>query len=242
MAAQTRHTPEQDMRSNYLWAQSQGFAGARDGLSHHRDIYGRVQSVPSGFPVVWSLHHYGPPPANPWNHALDVLDAIPDRPMILPVVEPSVGYDVSGMHPQLALGISLEFLRAIDGRADILTGDPVHRLAEEEWAITDALVSTGQVSVIGVHCYAHHLAVPLGDVIRAAKARYGLPVALGETSFHDGHPGNEGRPHGCRNRHEWKAYVEREAAEAEWACWMPVLGINWEGDEPWPSSWPEGQP
>ena len=241
MAEQTRHTPDTAMHENYAWARAQGFTAARDGLAWHRPMRERIACVPDGFPVAWSLHHFGPPPPDPVAHARAALDLLPGRPTIIPVVEPSVGFGVSGMHAHEATGMAVEMIRAMEGRADVFTGDPMHELTPWAWEATDIQVSTGAVTRIGVHCYAHHLAVPLGDVIRAARARYGLPVVIGETGLHEGHPGNEGRPHGCRTRAEWIAYVEREATEAgaEWAAWMPVLPCNWDGGDPWPSSWPE---
>lgn len=248
MADYTGHQPDQRMRANYDWAQREGFCGARDSLAW-RLPSGRAWHVPpsSEFHTVWSLHHYGPAYHTPYLHARGVLDLLQrvdanHKPWILPVVEPSVGHAVSGLHPHEAEALFREYLNELQGQAVILTGDPVHQLAEWEWAMTDRLVATGAVDVVGVHCYAHHLCVPLNEVIRAAKDRYGLPVVLGETGLHEGHPGNEGRPHECRTRHEWFRYVEREAGEAGamWAAWMPALPINWEGGEPWPSGWPEG--
>lgn len=241
MAAQTRHTPCTSMSANYRWAQTQGFTGARDGLAWHRPMAERVACVPDGFPVIWSLHHFGPPPPDPVAHARAALGLLPGRPTIIPVVEPNIGPAVSGMERHDAIRLALDMIHALEGRADVLTGDPVHFLHDAEWAATDALVASGAVTTVGVHCYAHYLSVPLRDVIRAARARYGLPVVVGETGFHDGHEGNAGKPHGCHTRGDWVAYVEREAREAgaEWAAWMPVLGCNWDGGEAWPSSWPE---
>ena len=247
MAEYTGHLPGHLMADNYEWAMRQGFVAARDGLAWNRPVSPRIAVVPEHFPVFWSLHHFGPINFDPRQHVRHVLELFDhlrpgDRPFILPVVEPSVGYGVSGLHPHEAERLALDYMEALRHRAHIITGDPVHRLAEEEWAITDRLVATGQVDIVGVHCYAHHLEVPLSEVISAAQKRYGLPVVLGETGYHDGYPSNEGKPHGCRSREEWKRYVEEEAHAALWACWMPVLPINWEGGEPWPSGWPGGGP
>lgn len=241
MADQTRHTPETDMVANYQWAMRHGFSGARDSLAWHRPMQDRVAAAPDGFHVIWSLHHFGPPPPDPAAHALAALHLLPGRPTIVPVVEPNIGFGVSGTHPHEAISLSLEMIRAMEGRADVVTGDPIHRLDEEEWRATDALISSGAVTAVGVHCYGHHLSVPLRDVIMVAQRRYGLPVVVGETGFHDGHPDNDSRPHGCQTRTDWVSYVEREAREAgaEWASWMPVIPCNWEGGPAWPSGWPD---
>lgn len=239
MAAYSGHTPQAFMRENYAWAKERGFVGARDGLAWNRPIRERAECVPEDMPVVWSFHHFGRPPEHPTAHVAQCLEVIGSRrPLVVPVVEPAAGRDVSGLTVDEAVTLALTMIHAMEGRADVLTADPVHRLEEYEWGPTDDLVETGAVTHVGVHCYAHLLEVPLQDVVRAAKDRYGLPVVIGETGYHEGHWGNADKPHGCRSREEWVAYVEREAVEAEWATWMPVLPINWEGGEPWPSSWP----
>lgn len=239
MAEYSGHTPNQRMRENYDLVRSLGFAGARDGLRFDQAVQDRVDCAPDDFPVVWSLHHFGDHPDDPLRHARQCLQSIGQvRPLVIPVVEPGVGRHVSGAHPHESVDLAIRMMRELEGKARFLTGDPIHRLDEEELACTDALVSTGLVDVVGVHFYAHHACLPLSEVIQAVKRRYGLPVVVGETGYHDGHPGNEGRPHGCRDRREWIQYVEREAADVEWACWMPVIPINWDGGEPWPSSWP----
>lgn len=244
LATDTGHLPEARMPENYRWAESLGFRSSRDGLSWMRPIAPRVSSVPEGWDVAWSLHHFGPPPPDIGGHASLVVEALGQSDVrILPVVEPSVGWDVGGMHPHEATDLAIGLTRALrdhGSRARIITGDPVHTLADQEWHATDILVGTGEVAEVGVHCYAHHLLVPLRDVLAEAQRRYGLPVFLGETGFHDGHPDNWEKPHGIHTRADWIRYVEEEctAVGVERACWMPMLGVNWCGGPPWPSDWP----
>ena len=135
--------------------------------------------------------------------------------------------------------------------ARFYTSDPIHHLHEREFEATDALVATGRISVVGVNYYPHHASVPLTDVLRATWRRYGLPLALTETGWHQGHPAARARfPAIGDSKTAWLEHVAAQIAAAgvpvEGLCWYPFL------DQPvwgrpgtrrrWPCGFPQETP
>ena len=123
----------------------------------------------------------------------------------------------------------------------------MHGLQEQVFAATDDLVATGHVSVVGVNYYPHYARVPLRAVLAAAWRRYGLPLAITETSWHRGHRTAMRRFPAIGNcQHAWLAHVREEVAASgapvEGVCWYPWLDQPVWGKPRSRARWPCGYP
>jgi hypothetical protein len=244
---ETRHTPTTDMAAHYRRAKVLGIRTARDGLPWRHEPSARIAAVPADIRVIWDLCHFDPPPHRE-AHAMRCASAMHGPAHVVAVNEPSLWPLLCRRSRREAIGAGKRMMSAFGLMADarFYTCDPFHRLNEEVFAATDALVATGWISVVGVNYYPHDATVPLVDVLRTAWARYGLPIAIMETSWHVGHPKARRRfPFIGDSQVAWLAHVQAEVAASgapvEGICWYPFL------DQPvwgkpgtrrrWPCGW-----
>jgi len=243
----TGHLPHASMSDHYHAAIGEGAIAARDGLSWRHDIVARVQAVPEGFPVMWDFVHFDKPP-RPAQHAVACSLALPEGAWAIAVNEPSVGRRVSGVTPGQAVQMAKRMMTSaacLPRRPRFATCDPFHHLHPKTFKATDALVGTGLVEMVGINYYPHHAIEPLHRMIRAVADRYGLPVMITETGWHDGLPEAHRRfPH-VGGRRDWMRHVheeiDRSGVKVRGVCWYPWLDMpNW--DDPaagrWPCGWP----
>lgn len=253
LAADTRHLPDADMARHYRDAQAMGVAVARDGLPWRHDPAARVAAVPPGVRVIWDLSHFDPPPSRE-GHAIACAKAFevsgPDGPAhILAVNEPSLWPLLCRRPKREAIAAAKRMMTAFGlvKEARFYTCDPFHNLHEATFAATDALVATGWIGCVGVNYYPHDATVPLVEVLRAVHRRYGLPLAITETSWHRGHRRAIKRfPWIGDDQLTWLAHVQDEVAASgvpvEGICWYPWLDQPIWGRPGMRSRWPCGFP
>ncbi|HRO15236.1 MAG TPA: hypothetical protein PLL33_09375 [Paracoccus sp. (in: a-proteobacteria)] len=246
----TGHLPDHHMPAHYHTAIAEGAAGARDGLSWRHDIAARVRAVPEGFPVIWDLCHFDLPPS-PTRHAIACCEALPEGAWAIAVNEPSVGRRVAGVTPSRAIDAALRMMKTASLRSRrprFATCDPFHHLHPSVFRVTDKLVASGLVEMIGINYYPHHAVEPLHRILQVVAERYRLPVMITETGWHDGLPEAHRRfPH-IHDRWGWLAHVRAEIAlsgvPVAGLCWYPWLDMPDWGDPArghWPCGWPGRQ-
>lgn len=87
----------------------------------------------------------------------------------------------------------------------------------------------------------------LRSILRHVAARYGKPVFIAETSWHEGHPDAIARFLGIGSRRDWWNHVKSEShasgVEVWGACWYPRIPCpSWDdpaSEERWPAGWQE---
>ena len=226
----TRHLPSDRMAAHYRIAKHHGLARSRDGLPWRHDPGPRLRTArAAGVDVIWDLSHFDPPP-DPVGHARRIAAcADPERPLwICPVNEPSVYPMLCGMPREAAVHLAMTMARVVkDHHPDVrlLATDPITGIGERQFASTDALVAAGVVDVVGVNYYPHTARTALSKVLTKVARRYGLPILVAETSWHDGHPGHCRRHPGWA-KGDWLRYVLDEVAMAE-ARGAQVVGVCW---------------
>jgi len=111
----------------------------------------------------------------------------------------------------------------------LLSTDPITGIGERQFAATDRLVAAGCVDVVGVNYYPHTARTSLLKVLLRAWKRYGKPILVSETSWHDGHREHH-RRHPGFNKGAWLRHTlsEIEAARSLGAqvaglCWYPIV-------------------
>ena len=236
------------MRRHYADATALGVCVARDGLPWRHDSVARIAAVPAAVRVVWDLCHFDPP-ERPELHALRCARALGAGASILAVNEPSI-WPLLCRRPRrsgIAMAKRMMSAVALHVAARFYTSDPMHWLEEQVFAATDALVATGHIAVVGVNYYPHEARVPLREVLATAWRRYGLPLALMETSWHRGHRKAIHRfPAIGDCQHAWLAHVQDEVAASgapvEGICWYPWLDQPVWGRPRGRARWPCGYP
>lgn len=222
------------MEHHYGIARAHGLARARDGLPWRHDPGPRLQAARrAGMRVIWDLNHFDPPD-DAVAHARGVAAAAdPSAPLWLcPVNEPALYPVLCGMPHHDAVSLAMTMARVVrDHHPDVrlLSTDPITGIGERQFAATDALVAAGLVDVVGVNYYPHTARTALRKVLVKVARRYGLPVIVAETSWHDGHPRHHGRHPGWR-KGDWLHHVLAEVAAAEergvvmaGVCWYPFV-------------------
>ncbi|WP_156421528.1 glycosyl hydrolase 53 family protein [Aureimonas sp. AU40] len=230
----TRHMPGDRMEAHYAIARSHGLLRSRDGLPWRHDVAARLRLAERiGADVIWDLNHFDPP-QDPVAHARNAaLAARPDRPFwICPVNEPSVYPMLAGMGRDEAVRLAVTMARvARDHHPDVrlLSTDPLNGIGERQFAATDALVAEGLVDLVGVNYYPHTARTSLRKVLAKVARRYGLPILVAETSWHDGHP-EQRRRHPGWTKADWLRHVLAEidaarekGAEIAGLCWYPIV-------------------
>lgn len=246
---ETRHTPDTDMRAHYVDALSLGVTVARDGLPWRHDPAARVAAVPPGVRTIWDLSHFDPPPSRE-GHAIRCAKAVgPGVAHILAVNEPSLWPLLCRRPKREAIAAAKRMMTAFGlvRPARFYTCDPFHNLHAATFAATDALVATGWIGCVGVNYYPHEATVPLADVLRTVHRRYGLPLAITETSWHRGHRKARARfPWIGDCQLGWLRHVRDEVAASgvpvEGICWYPWLDQPAWGRPGTRTRWPCGFP
>jgi hypothetical protein len=234
LLATTRHLPDDRMPVHYEIAGAHGLTRARDGLPWRYDPVPRLQAAQrAGMRVIWDLNHFDPP-ADPVAHVRRVTEAAnPSQPLwICPVNEPALYPMLCGMAHHQAVDLAVMMGRvARDLHPDvrILSTDPITGIGDRQFAATDTLVAAGLVDVVGVNYYPHTARTSLRKVLGKVARRYGLPIMVAETSWHDGHPRHHGRHPGW-TKGDWLRHVLDEVAAAEQrgadvvgVCWYPFV-------------------
>lgn len=230
----TRHLPGDRMSEHYQTALHHGLKTARDGLPWRHDPAARIAvAAEANLQVIWDLNHYDPPP-DPIAHAQRCASAAnPRTPFwICPVNEPMVFPMLTGMPWEAATDLAITMVRvAKDHHPDVrvLTTDPITGIGERQFAATDRLVHTGLVDVVGVNYYPHTARTSLFKVLLKTWRRYGKPILVAETSWHDGHPIHH-RRHPGFNKGHWLGYMQDQIAaataqgvEIAGLCWYPII-------------------
>ncbi len=233
----TRHLPGDRMGAHYTAVRAHGMHTARDGLPWRHDPAARLRvAAEAGLQVIWDLNHYDPPP-DPIEHARRCASAADRRQpfWICPVNEPLLYPALTGMSWEAAVQLALTMVRvARDHHPDVrvLSTDPITGIGERQFAATDALVGAGVVDVVGVNYYPHTARTALRKVLLKTWRRYGKPILVSETSWHDGHPVHH-RRHPGFNKADWFCHVSAELAAAEaqgvevvGLCWYPVVDCS----------------
>ena len=222
------------MERHYGIAQDHGVKRARDGLPWRHDPGPRLRAArQAGMGVVWDLNHFDPPDDAVAHAQRAAKTADQSTPFwICPVNEPALYPMLCGMPHQDAVHLAITMARvAKDHHPDvrILSTDPITGIGERQFAATDALVAAGLVDVVGVNYYPHTARTPLRKVLAKVARRYGLPIMVAETSWHDGHPRHHGRHPGW-NKADWLRHILGEVAAAEergaiitGICWYPFV-------------------
>jgi beta-glucosidase/6-phospho-beta-glucosidase/beta-galactosidase len=111
----------------------------------------------------------------------------------------------------------------------ILSTDPITGIGERQFQATDRLVAAGVVDFVGVNYYPHTARTSLLKVLLKTWKRYGKPILVSETSWHDGHPIHH-RRHPGYSKGDWFRYMTAEIAlaraqgvEVAGLCWYPVV-------------------
>lgn len=230
LLATTHHLPEERMPAHYDVAAAHGLRSARDGLPWRHDPRRRLAvAARAKTEVIWDLSHFDPPP-DPVGHARMVATAADHRaPLwICPVNEPMLYPALAGMPSAAAVEMALTMARvAKDHHPDvrILTTDPITGIGLRQFECTDTLVAAGIVDVVGVNYYPHTARTALRKVLLKTWRRYGKPVLVAETSWHDGHP-QQRRRHPGFSKARWLHHIVAEVAHAE-AAGAEVAGICW---------------
>ena len=230
----TRHLPGDRMAVHYDIARRHGLMTARDGLPWRHDPAERIQTAGNaGLQVIWDLNHYDPPP-DPIEHARRCARAAdPNKPFwICPVNEPMIYPMLAGMPWEAASELAITMARvARDHHPNvrILSTDPITGIGERQFAATDRLVGAGLVDVVGVNYYPHTARTSLLKVLLKTWRRYGKPILVSETSWHDGHPIHH-RRHPGFDKGEWFRFIVSQIREARTQgaqicglCWYPIV-------------------
>lgn len=240
----TRHLPPERMRHHFRIARDHGMTTVRDGLVPGHNAVERLTAArDADVQGIWDLSHYHRN-ADPARCARIVARAAltvqgPERLWLCPVNEPSLYPLIAGMPRHEAVDMAILMARvARDHHPDvgIMTNDPITGVGERQFEATDALVAAIDVDVIGVNYYPHTARTTLSKVLLKTWRRYGKPVMLSETSWHDGHPVHHRRHPGFHKGH-WLRHVldeiglaRRKGAQVIGACWYPIVDCP-----PWPA-------
>lgn len=233
----TRHLPEARMPEHLRIVHDHGLRTIRDGLVPGHPVEARIAAVrAAGLQAIWDLSHFhrNPDPADTARRAADAARtwAEGERLWLCPVNEPSLYPRLAGMPRHEAVEMAVLMARvARDYHPDvgILTNDPITGIGGRQFEATDAIVAAVDVDVIGVNYYPHTARTALSKVLLKTWRRYGKPVMVSETSWHDGHPIHH-RRHPGFHKGAWLHHVlhEVEIARSRGAriagvCWYPIV-------------------
>ncbi|MCZ0964254.1 glycosyl hydrolase 53 family protein [Paracoccus benzoatiresistens] len=218
-------------------ARDHGLLTIRDGLVPGHNALERLNVAHrAGIQGIWDLSHYHRN-QDPERCAQIVAKAACDicskeRLWLCPVNEPALYPLIAGMPVSEAVNMAIKMARVARDHhpsVSILTNDPITGIGERQFAATDAIVSAVDVDVVGVNYYPHTARTVLSKVLLKTWRRYGKPVMVSETSWHDGHPVHHRRHPGFNKKH-WLRLVLDEVAVAKergveiaGVCWYPIL-------------------
>lgn len=199
LSVTTGHVPDDKMDRHYVIALDHGMLTARDGLPWRHDPAPRIAvATKVGMQVIWDLNHYDPLPDAVEHAKRCSLAADHCKPLWLcPVNEPMIYPMLAGMRWEAATEPAITMARvARDHHTNVklLSTDPITGIGERQFAATDRLVEAACVDVVGVNYYPHTARTSLLKVLVKTWKRYGKPIVVSETSWHDGHRDHH-RPH-----------------------------------------------
>ncbi|TCL90803.1 glycosyl hydrolase family 53 [Rhizobium sp. PP-WC-2G-219] len=229
----TRHLPAGRMRDHLRIARDHGVYTTRDGLVPGHDAVERLRIArDEGVQTIWDLSHY---------HRIDDPGAYvraivrqaqavcgAERLWLCPVNEPSLYPMLAGMSRDHAIDMAVvmaDEARHLHPSVSILVNDPITGVGDRQFAATDAIVSRTFVDVIGVNYYPHTARTSLSKALLKTWRRYGKPIMVSETSWHDGHSVHHRRYPGL-NKGSWLRHVRDEVKIAK-ERGVEVIGICW---------------
>ncbi|MDB5613174.1 MAG: hypothetical protein JWQ22_827 [Devosia sp.] len=230
----TQHVPGAKMAAHYAIAIEHGMTTARDGLPWRHDVPARIAAAArAGMEVIWDLNHYDPPP-DAVDHARHCAAAAdPGQALWLcPVNEPMLYPSLAGMSWEAAVDLAVTMARVARDHhpsVKLLSTDPITGIGERQFAATDRLVAAECVDVVGINYYPHTARTALLKVLLKTWRRYGKPILLSETSWHDGHREHH-RRHPGFNKGGWLRHMLAEiqvarsmGVEIAGLCWYPIV-------------------
>lgn len=230
----TGHVPGARIDQHYGIAVDYGMTTARDGLPWRHDPALRLAAAAkAGMQVIWDLNHYDPPP-DAVEHARRCATAADHSKLLwlCPVNEPMMYPMLAGMSWEHATDLAITMARAARDHhpmVKLLSTDPITGIGEKQFAATDRLAEADCVDVVGVNYYPHTARTSLSKVLIKTWKRYGKPILLSETSWHDGHRDHH-RRHPGFNKGAWVRHMLNEIAEAKakgaeiaGLCWYPIV-------------------
>lgn len=220
LLASTMHLPNERMRQHYRIAKAHGIAAFRDGLVPGHDIEARVRiAQEEGVSVVWDLSHYHDC-ADPEGHARRVAASSAGELWVCPVNEPEIVPMMTGQTLGHAVAVGMRMLSALryaHPNVKVMTSNA----APSRTGWHDPFAEPADI--IGVNVYPHTITCSIRDILIATHRRYGKPVMISETSWHDGY-------HEGGNKADWLRHVMSEAYAAQSAgvdvrgvCWYPLV-------------------
>jgi len=226
----TGHVPGDKMDQHYRIALDHGMTTARDGLPWRHDPAPRLAAAfRAGMQVIWDLNHYDPPPDAVGHARRCVAAADHSKPLWLcPVNEPMIYPILAGMSWEHATDLAITMARVARDHhpmVKLVSTDPITGIGEKQFAATDRLVDAGCVDVVGVNYYPHTARTSLVKVLLKTWKRYGKPILLSETSWHDGHREHH-RRHPGFNKGAWLRHMLNDIAAAQ-ATGVEVAGLCW---------------
>lgn len=253
LLAATRHEPHDRQGIHYGIARGQGVRRCRDGLPFHKNAVQRIKVAQAAdMEVIWDLCHFDPVSISETRqHATAVGAAMRflDTIRLCPMNEPSVVPMLTGgrFSQNDAIERAKLYMQMISDNHPnpvFYSVDVINGGGHAQFAATDVLVATGQISVVGINYYPQWSTVPLRDVIATVWKRYSLPVMISETSWHDGHPGQADNFPAMKTKGRWFRHVLNECeiaqeagAEIDGLCWYPFTDMpSWDvAGEVWSS-------
>lgn len=244
----TKHVPTKNMRDHYKTVHDHGLTTVRDGLIDGGGVYRRMYaSKDMNVLPIWDIIHF---------HKHDATTAA------------GLARECARYHAQINYDKPFWFVplneiethawylgTGIKGAADIWCAvyDAVKsRLGHKAKAISSSVLKSvdgpwdgidmiaNKCEAIGINIYPHTHEETIYDLILATHARYGMPIIITETSFHNGHPEHIG------TKRSWAMHVNRHVNRARkdgidvWAwCWYPIVNcLEW--DHPHLAEWDHG--
>jgi hypothetical protein len=243
----TKHTPQAKMRAHYQALSAAGIRTARDGLPPLHLISDRLAEAKlCDMQVIWDLSHYHRRDlgrnagmvgliANGY-HSQD--DDFWICPMNEPQFAPAINGDSYGDLVKEGFLNAERVAKNFKGAVKILTSNAVG----DGFAIDDPFSSIADV--IGINVYPHLLRRPISDVLIETHQKYGKPVMISETSWHDGF--HEADEIGVCTKGGWFDHVLSEMSDAyrkgvqvAGMCWYPIVDCPpW--DNPIGERWSHG--
>jgi hypothetical protein len=233
----TKHTSDQRMRDHFDIVRAHGVTTIRDGLVPGHHAVERLKTARDvGVRGIWDLSHYHRN-LDPVRCARVVASAAmavngTERLWLCPVNEPSLYPMLAGMPRHEAVDMAIIMTRAARDHhpaVGILTNDPITGIGERQYEGTDAIVAAVDVDIVGVNYYPHTARTSLSKVLIKTWRRYGKPIMVSETSWHDGHPVHHRRYPGL-NKGSWLRHVLDEVGNARergaiiaGVCWYPIV-------------------
>ena len=234
----TRHMPTQDMRKHYRMIKSHGMTWCRDGLKTDDVFHRMIVAHEEKINVIYDLahyHRYNDPEVFALNIARKWLSLHgPDKefwcvpanePSIVPIMRPDMSRQESIDIGYVMINVLKSFINVKVLSVDVPGSDAFSDIAD----------------IIGINLYPHTIDRPIHEYLIETHQSFDKPVAITETSWHDGfHEGYAGKA-------GWLWHVIDEVNTAKsfgvdirLICWYPIVDCpNW-NDPNDPVRWSHG--